>query len=223
VPHYMLHRLIAPIALVLVLGLVPAIPAAGATAKHRSGHPSPHHRRHPAPKPAAPPAAPAAAVPVTCADTSLIPTAGNVSRVAAATLCLVNQQRAAAGRTPLRANAALDASASQYSLDMVAGNFLSHVSPSGAGPLDRVEASGYLSSANGYWIAENIAASIGADAAPDATVALWMSSPAVRANIISPDYTDTGIGVAPAVPALIGADLGATYTEVFAAAGQIRA
>jgi uncharacterized protein YkwD len=213
----MLHRLIAPIA--LALALVPAIPAAAATAKHLSGHPPRHHRRHPAPKRAAPPATPAAAVPVTCADTSLIPAAGNASRVAAATLCLVNQQRAAVGRTPLRANAALDASASQYSLDMVAGNYLGHTSPSGSGPLERVQASGYLSSANGYWIAENIAAAIGADAAADATVALWMSSPAVRANIISPDYTDTGIGVVPAVPALLGTDPGATYTEVFAAAG----
>jgi uncharacterized protein YkwD len=220
----MLRRLVAPVALALLLAPAVATAAgagAGAPAKHVSAHRVPHHRHHPAPKRVAPgPAStPVIVAPVACADTSLIPAADNVVRIAAATLCLVNQQRAAAGLAPLLANAALAGAATGHSLDMVANNYLDHTSPSGGGPLERVQASGYLRNANGYSLAEDITGAIGDAATPAATVGVWMSSPLFRENILSPGYTDTGIGVAPAVPALDGTGPGATYTEEFGATG----
>jgi uncharacterized protein YkwD len=43
-----------------------------------------------------------------------------------------------------------------------------------------------------------------------------MSSPEHRANILNGDFRDSGVGVAPAAPAMCGEGLpGATYTQDF--------
>ncbi|MCA1689917.1 MAG: CAP domain-containing protein, partial [Actinobacteria bacterium] len=63
---------------------------------------------------------------------------------------------------------------------------------------------------------ENIAAAGGYLATPAATVKMWMGSPGHRANILDPAFRDTGIGVAPAAPALLTTGPGASYTEDFA-------
>ena len=100
-----------------------------------------HHKSTVAPLVVAPTAAPApdAAAPVyssassaACADGGLVPTSANVAQIRAATLCLINQQRTAAGLGQLRENAALDAAAQSHSDDMVSGNYFDHTAPSGA-------------------------------------------------------------------------------------------
>ena len=99
---------------------------------------------------------------------------------------------------------------------MVARGYFDHVSPSGVGPLARIRRAGYLPSGGGFAIAENIAAA-GGPATPAAAVSLWMPSRGHRANILSPAYRDTGIGVATGMPARVGSGRGATYTEHFGA------
>ncbi len=148
-----------------------------------------------------------------CKDSGLIPTPGNIARVVAATLCLIN--RAAHGLASVHTKPSLRAAATDFSHEMVAQNFFAHVSPSGSAPVDRFRAVGYLRSGHGFSIAENIAAAGGSQAAPSAIVAMWMASPEHRANILSPAYRDTGIGVVAAMPASVGQGPGATYTQDF--------
>src|SRR5436309_2600286 len=52
-------------------------------------------------------------------------------------------------------------------------------------------------------------------ATPDAIVVSWMNSPEHRANILSADYKELGVGVVPSTPS--GDPTGATYTADFGA------
>jgi uncharacterized protein YkwD len=207
----------------------PVVPAVAAGHARPSRHEKRHHRIHRKPahaafvvstKTLAPAASPPAAVPVSgaCPGVDLVPAANDLVQVSAATLCLINQQRAAAGEAPLRANAALTTAATGNSAEMVALDYLSHVSPSGQTPLDRVLAAGYGSPEGALSIAENIAALDG-PATPAAVVAMWMNSPDHRANILDPVYADSGIGVTPGTPASLGIVGGATYTQDFGQTG----
>jgi uncharacterized protein YkwD len=169
------------------------------------------------------PAAPAsAAAPATgtaraaaCADSTLIPTSTDLARIEAATLCLINQQRAAAGIPALRSNTALNTAASQHSLDMVAKNYFDHTSPTGSTMLSRLTAVGYIKPNEAWSIGENIAAATGSLATPAAIVTAWMNSPGHRANILDASFKDTGIAAAPGVPKVVGTGPGGTYTEDF--------
>jgi uncharacterized protein YkwD len=151
----------------------------------------------------------------TCADSDLLPTSNDSARMAAATLCLINQQRAAAGLPALLDNGLLDTAASGLSLEMVAQNFFDHTSPSGSTMLSRLTAVGYILPNTAWSIGENIAAATGSLATPAAMVTAWMNSPGHRANILDPDFQDTGIGVTDGAPKVVGSGAGGTYTEDF--------
>jgi uncharacterized protein YkwD len=142
-----------------------------------------------------------------------MPTRANLARVAHITACLINKQRAARGLRPLRVNAALGRAAQGHSADMVGRGYFSHDTPQGVGPAQRISQSGYASACA---LGENIAAATGGFATPASIVNMWMSSPGHRANILSPTYTDTGLGVAYGYPAVHGAH-GATFTQDFGA------
>ena len=163
-------------------------------------------------------AAASTAAAAACPDAHLVPASGNLDRVAAATLCLINRQRTLHGLPQLHPEAALAAAAAAHSRDMVARDYFGHVSPSGVGPLARIRRAGYVHPGGAFAIAENIAAA-GGPATPAVAVSLWMHSPGHRANILSPAYRDTGVGVATGMPARVGSGRGATYTEDFGATG----
>jgi uncharacterized protein YkwD len=150
-----------------------------------------------------------------CKDSGLIPTPANLARVVAATLCLINKERATHGLAAVHTKPSLRTAATHFSQEMVAENFFDHLSPSGSAPVDRLRAVGYIRHGHGFSIAENIAAAAGSQATPSAIVAIWMASPDHRANILSPAYRDTGIGVVAAMPASVGQGPGATYTQDF--------
>ena len=153
-----------------------------------------------------------------CADTHLVPTRSNGDRVEAATLCLVNVQRARHGERALRANADLSRSAAAHSEDMVAHNYFDHTSPGGETVLDRIKASTYLPARAGYLLGENIALGTMQLATPAAIVDSWMASPGHRANILNADFRDSGIGVVARAPRRYGhGQPGATYTQQFGA------
>ena len=151
-----------------------------------------------------------------CADTGLVPTVANSSRAEAATLCLVNVQRARHGRRALRANADLARSAARHSEDMVSRNYFDHVSPTGETPLQRIKASTYLPRRSTYLLGENIALGTMQLATPASIVASWMTSPDHRANVLNPDFRDSGIGIVAQAPSRYSdGQPGATYTQQF--------
>ena len=151
-----------------------------------------------------------------CADTGLVPTVANSSRAEAATLCLVNVQRARHHRRALRPNADLARSAARHSQDMVSNNYFDHVSPTGETPLQRIKASTYLPRRSSYLLGENIALGTMQLATPASIVASWMQSPDHRANILNPDFRDSGVGIVAQAPSRYSdGQQGATYTQQF--------
>lgn len=159
-------------------------------------------------------AAPAAADPA-CPGSDLQPTADNLAQVEAATLCLINVQRAQYGLGALTANSVLQAAALQHSQDMVKNNFFSHDSSSGEDFEDRILRFNYAPP-NTQWVAgENIAWGTLSLSTADAIVVSWMNSPEHRANILDKQYLELGVGIEPSTPS--GDPTGATYTADFGA------
>ncbi len=152
-----------------------------------------------------------------CQNTELMPEAGNLELVEAATLCLVNQERARNDELPLQANVQLTQVAQAHSEAMVSEDYFAHITPDGETQLERVQKSKYIPNEQvGYTIGENIAWGTLYLATPSAIVAAWIASPEHLANILNGEYRDTGIGIDPAVPpSLANAQAGAIYTQEF--------
>jgi uncharacterized protein YkwD len=152
-----------------------------------------------------------------CPGADLRPTAEDLDRIRAATLCLINRERSAQGESPLSPNARLAQTAQAHSDDMAFGDYFEHVGPRGDTPLSRMRAAGYIySSRVGYEVGENIAWGTLWLATPRSIVASWMASPGHRANILNARFRDTAVGVS-ARPLASHADgqAGAMYTEDF--------
>jgi uncharacterized protein YkwD len=159
--------------------------------------------------------APATARADDCAGADLVPAADNVAAVGQATLCLLNQQRAANGLGRLVENAALSSASTGYSQRMVAQGFFAHESPDGGTLVDRLTAAGYLGDDDPWVVGENIGWGQASLATPRSMVDAWMNSPGHRENLLSDDYTEVGLGLALGTPADQG--WGATYTTDFGA------
>ena len=152
-----------------------------------------------------------------CENTELTPEPDNLAEIEAATLCLVNQERARNDELPLAPNAQLQQAAQGHSEEMVADDYFAHVSPSGLTPVGRIQATGYIpSSQAGYTIGENIAWGTLQLSTPSSIVAAWIASPEHLANILYVPYRDTAVGVVAAVPASLGeGQPGAVYSQEF--------
>jgi uncharacterized protein YkwD len=105
----------------------------------------------------------------------------------AAFFTLLNNHRAANGRSPLGHDGKLGAAAEAHSLDMASNGFFDHVNLAGDDWEDRIIAHGYSPGAN----AENIAAG---NSSAQATFTQWKNSSLHNANMLSSAYTETGIG-----------------------------
>jgi uncharacterized protein YkwD len=162
-------------------------------------------------------AAVAAALSAPCANTEIVPEEGNIALVREAALCLVNRERAQNGVDPLTRNPQLEAAAEEHASELIAEDYFAHVSPSGETPVDRIRATGYIPApTDGYVIGENLAWGTYGLATAQSIVSAWIASPGHLANILEAKYTETGIGIAPAVPAsLAGGAPGATYAQEF--------
>lgn len=165
--------------------------------------------------PAAAPAPVASTAP--CANEDLTPAPADIAVVEAATLCLVNQVRGENGLAALAPNADLQQSADQHNNDMVTEDYFAHNGPAGDTPLSRIQATGYLSNPNdSYVIGENIAWGTLNLSTPSAIVNAWVNSPDHLANILNPNYTDSGLSVSSQAPAsLAEGQQGAIYTQDF--------
>jgi len=109
---------------------------------------------------------------------------------AAGILRETNKHRAAAGLSPLTANAALAVAAQAKTDDMFTRQYFEHESPDGDGPGDVVEAAGY----DFLRVGENLA--LGNFNSDADLVQAWMDSPGHRANILNPGFTEIGISAA---------------------------
>ena len=104
---------------------------------------------------------------------------------------LTNRERARADLTPLRRSALLTRAAQIQADQMASAQKLAHELPGArySTMAARLRATGYTARISGENIAEGYTSGA-------ALVAGWMMSPGHRANILSPKYTETGIGTA---------------------------
>lgn len=102
-------------------------------------------------------------------------------------LDLVNQERVAAGLSPLQADPELTEVARKHSADMFARGYFAHDTPEGLSPFDRMKAANVRFTTAG----ENLAL---APTIPVAHTGL-MNSPGHRANILRREFGRVGIGV----------------------------
>jgi uncharacterized protein YkwD len=117
-----------------------------------------------------------------------------------AVIKLVNIERVQRGLKPVLQNDALTASAQRYAEMMARQGFFSHVSPDGETFRDRVEGSGYYKDfyqqdclcLGRYMMAENIARG---QKTPQEVMKDWMNSPEHKAAILTPEFTDIGVGI----------------------------
>ena len=103
---------------------------------------------------------------------------------------LTNQERANNGLPPLKISDELTAAAEGHSQDMATNDCFSHYGClDGSSPLERMLRAGYQPT----WAGENIA---GGYSTPASVMAAWLSSPGHRANILSSNYREIGVGYA---------------------------
>lgn len=120
-----------------------------------------------------------------------IPSVDDLATVEQQVVDLVNRNRVSAGLAPLSVNWQLARVARYKSQDMINKGYFGHQSPTYGSPFQMMESFGISFTAAG----ENIA--YGQRSAQEVMNA-WMNSSGHRANIMSPIYTQIGVGVAKA-------------------------
>ena len=100
---------------------------------------------------------------------------------------LVNEQRAKYGLSPLKLSSDISAVARAKSQDMADNGYFSHTSPTYGSPFDMLKRFGISYKAAGENIAQGYST-------PEAVVNGWMNSAGHRANILSENFTELGVG-----------------------------
>jgi uncharacterized protein YkwD len=155
-----------------------------------------------------------------CAYANLRPTAADTALIDGATLCLIDQVRAAYRLRPLHANRELQAVAGKQVTDMVRDDYFGDDSPSGQTPGRLIAALPYGAHASSLATAQNLGWGTRSAATPAGIVTAWMRSTPHRKVILTSAFRDVGIGVSPAVPSILGHGArGATYAVEFAVRG----
>lgn len=104
-------------------------------------------------------------------------------------LAMVNQIRRGEGMRPLVLEPTLTTVANDYACEMIEDGFFAHQNPeTKVSPGERLTQSGYIF----YSMGENLG--VGQPTAVE-VVADWLQSPGHRANILSPDWRETGIAI----------------------------
>jgi uncharacterized protein YkwD len=103
-------------------------------------------------------------------------------------LNLVNAERTAAGETPLKLNACINAAAQAKADDMATRGYFGHVDPEGRNVWHLFAEHDY-----DYWIAgENLAIHY---KNTEDVVSAWMNSEGHRNNLLNPHFEEMGIGI----------------------------
>ncbi|MDR0930278.1 MAG: SafA/ExsA family spore coat assembly protein [Clostridiales bacterium] len=122
-------------------------------------------------------------------DKLTIPNIDATKNIEQQVIDLTNNERTKAGLAPLKANWELSRVARYKSQDMIDKNYFSHTSPTYGSPFDMMKQFSISYRAAG----ENIAYG---QRSPAEVVNAWMGSSGHRANILSNNYTEIGVGVA---------------------------
>lgn len=104
-------------------------------------------------------------------------------------IALTDQERSSAHLESLESDPLLTQAAQAAADDMAQKGYFAHVSPQGQTPWDWLAGVGYRYQYAGENLAVNFQDS-------QQLVDAWMSSPTHRANVLSPNYTATGVGMA---------------------------
>ena len=107
----------------------------------------------------------------------------------AVVIALTDQQRASNQLGNLTSNSLLTQAAQDAADDMATKGYFAHVSPSGTTPWDWLNQVGYQY----QWAGENLAVNFDDS---QQLMDAWMASPTHKANILSPNYTQIGVGMA---------------------------
>lgn len=118
-----------------------------------------------------------------------VPTMQGIKSLESEVVKLVNIERSKKGLQPLTENWQLSRVARYKSADMAAKNYFSHTSPTYGSPFRMMESFGIKYSSAG----ENIAYG---QKTPQQVMTAWMNSPGHRSNILSPSYSQIGVGYA---------------------------
>ncbi|MDP4179160.1 MAG: CAP domain-containing protein [Bacillota bacterium] len=118
-----------------------------------------------------------------------VPTINDVKALESEVIRLVNVERQKAGLPALSANWELCRVARYKSQDMINKHYFSHTSPTYGSPFQMMESFGIKFSSAG----ENIAYG---QKTPAEVMTCWMNSSGHRSNILSPSYTQIGVGLA---------------------------
>jgi uncharacterized protein YkwD len=144
---------------------------------------------------------------------SVLGSEARIERTRATILCLLNEERARHDLPPLKQNAILEGASQRHSEDMVRRHFFAHETPDGVSPGERMDAAGY--SVCECYVGENLYWGAGPNAPPAEALEGWMGSPGHRANILSREFTEVGIGVVYDAPFWVGKRRAAVYTTDF--------
>jgi uncharacterized protein YkwD len=150
-----------------------------------------------------------------CAFADAQPGEASQADLSQATLCLLNEERAAAGLAPLRASAPLATTAQRYAEYMVSDAHFAHQDESGHNVVYRVLETDPSLADRWLVIGENLGWGTYTLATPRAMVDGWMNSPTHRDNILYPTYDEVGVGISSGAPVAGGRDGALTYTTVF--------
>jgi uncharacterized protein YkwD len=101
----------------------------------------------------------------------------------------------------------------RHSDDMVTRRFYAHNTPDGVPPEQRMIAAGYPRER--VWVGENLWMGTEYEATPVRAMRGWMHSRGHRENILRPEFTEVGVGIAYAAPKDVGDRRAATYTTDF--------
>ena len=110
----------------------------------------------------------------------------------AATLCLLNAERAERDLRPLRRRRVLDAAAEAHARDMAEHGFFAHEAPDGSRPHERILRAGYR---RARLTGENLAKGERSAGAASSIVDGWMDSPGHRANILRRGFEEIGVAI----------------------------
>jgi len=146
-------------------------------------------------------------------------TEGNLRKAEIAIRCLTNAVREKEGLSTLAFDEQLARAAATRSADMVEQDYFAHEGPDGGDVQRAVRRTGYIPERRSWLLGENIGAAPGERATPAVMMRNWLDSPTHRANVLSEDYTEMGVGAVVGVPERDGAP-GATYTQVFGVTGK---
>ena len=131
-----------------------------------------------------------------CAHAKAPAKAISAKQAQSAVACLINKRRHSHGLGGLKLNHDLSKAARKHSQYMGAHNCFDHECAGEATLDSRLRGVHYLFSGLSSWLyGENIAYGTGSYGSPAAMVTAWMHSAGHRANILSGNFRDFGVGV----------------------------